>query len=687
MIQPNSYQQRMQPQNGQDYFMQQMAGAPQPQAPQSGDGNVATPGQYASSQYWQQQVQLAQLSRQTNSPHNYARLAAMSSRNPGTAPSGMLTVTDLAIQLVQQQQAPSTASSAPGAMTPVKGSAAIVNGGGGGGGANFYSRQKREQEEEEQQRIINEDINKQFWTSIDLSGQGLGCITPKLFNYMFLQKLYLNHNKLVQVPASIRKLSQLKVLDLSDNQLTTLPAELGLLFTLRYLFLFDNKLTSLPSEFGYLFQLELLGIEGNPLPDATKKLLAEEGTRGVIIDLREKAPVKYSSPPRMWHVYSNKEGGSRQGGAINTDDTVLPEAIDHKDPNKFTLMSYNTLCDKYATAAMYGYTPSWALGWKYRSELLKTEILSFEADIVCLQEVDGNSYEQFWTPMMAERGYQSVFWPKTRARTMSEVESKKVDGCVTFYKTDKFKLIERHSLEYNSLSVRSDDTKTADIYNRVMTKDNIGIITIFEVQGGVNSGQLLTVANTHLHWDPAFRDVKLVQVALLLEELERILAKYASSSTPEGSKYSKYTDIKQIPLIVCGDFNSTSHSGVYRLFDEGKVRPDDKDLEGRELGRYTKNGMSHKFALKSSYSDVKSMRFTNYTPNFVEFIDHIWYSVPSFDVTGLLGPLDEEYASHYVGFPNPHHPSDHIPIMSQFSFKKVKEPQAKPPPPNFGNKK
>jgi CCR4-NOT transcription complex subunit 6 len=48
-------------------------------------------------------------------------------------------------------------------------------------------------------------------------------------------------------------------------------------------------------------------------------------------------------------------------------------------------MCYNTLCEKYATPQTYGYTPSWALSWDYRKDLLLQEILNYNADIVCLQ--------------------------------------------------------------------------------------------------------------------------------------------------------------------------------------------------------------------------------------------------------------------------------------------------------------
>jgi CCR4-NOT transcription complex subunit 6 len=49
------------------------------------------------------------------------------------------------------------------------------------------------------------------------------------------------------------------------------------------------------------------------------------------------------------------------------------------------MFCYNILAEKYATPQMYGYTPSWALAWEYRKELILQEVLAYSADIICLQ--------------------------------------------------------------------------------------------------------------------------------------------------------------------------------------------------------------------------------------------------------------------------------------------------------------
>ncbi|ANB13720.1 CCR4-NOT core exoribonuclease subunit CCR4 [Sugiyamaella lignohabitans] len=691
----------------------------------SANNGSAAASEWMSSTHWQQQMQMAQLSRQTaNSPHSYARSAAVASRTASGQNPIPLTVTELAVQLVQQNQNQTQA-----AKNAAAGGNAVV---GRPAGGMLNPHQRKEQLEEERQRRINEDINKQFWTAIDLSGQGLTNMTPKLFNYNFLQKLYLNHNKLTSLPASVTKLGQLKVLDLSDNLLTDLPAEIGLMYTLRYLFLFDNKLQELPYALGTLFQLEVLGLDGNPLSDHTREIMAKEGTRGVIIDLRERAPVTIESPPREWLLFeedknnskprkdertpqqlqqsrdnkdksnskddkkdgsssanesdSSSVAGTSASSVTTTTNTSANSAVSNGPPSQsdFSIMSYNTLCDRMATPQLYAYTPSWALGWNYRKERLLEEIVSIGTDIICLQEVDKISYDDLWVPKLSKLGYTALHWPKGRARTMPESEAKKVDGCAMFYKHEKIKLIERHNIDYNLLALRKDDfKKTADIYNRVMNKDNIAMINVFEQ---VQTGRLMIVANTHLHWDPAFKDVKLVQVALLLEELEKVVDKYTSNSTPEGAKYPKLTDGKNIPLVVCGDYNSTTDSAVYQLFAQGKIEGTHEDLEGRVYGKITDEGTTHKLGLKSAYSEIGELPFTNYTPNFVEVIDYIWYSTNSLSVGGLLGQIDPEYTKHFVAFPNPHHPSDHIPLAAQFNFKKVKDaPPKHTSTPNFGN--
>lgn len=220
-------------------------------------------------------------------------------------------------------------------------------------------------------------------------------------------------------------------------------------------------------------------------------------------------------------------------------------------------------------------------------------------------------------------------------------------------------MLDKYVVDFSSAAIQREDFKrTADIFNRVMPKDNIAIIILLENK---QTGSKLIVANAHITWDPQFRDVKLVQVAMLLEEIHRLASKWIKvefDRDPDLPPAAQYSDPSQIPLLICGDFNSISESGVYELLSQGHVPKDHDDLSGRVYGNLTRDGISHPFPLKSSYSNVGELRFTNYTPGFTGAIDYIWYTTNSLNVTGLLGDVEDKYLATVPGFPNAHFPSE-----------------------------
>lgn len=218
---------------------------------------------------------------------------------------------------------------------------------------------------------------------------------------------------------------------------------------------------------------------------------------------------------------------------------------------------------------------------------------------------------------------------------------------------------------------RPDFKKTEDMFNRVMTKDNIAVVTLLEHRA---SGARLIVANAHIHWDPEFRDVKLVQVAMLMDELNKIGNDFAKlpSRLNLGEGYDKaplYTNGTKIPTIVCGDFNSIPDSGVYEFLSRGMLEKDHADFMAHVYGTYTGEGLSHRLALRSAYSHIGELPFTNYTPGFQGVIDYLFYTTNSLSVTGLLGEVDKDYLSRVVGFPNAHWPSDHISVLAEFKIR------------------
>ncbi|PYH84505.1 glucose-repressible alcohol dehydrogenase transcriptional effector [Aspergillus uvarum CBS 121591] len=570
-------------------------------------------------EHWQQQLQLAAESRQANSPHYYARTVAQQTKGIQIAPSHP-----------EPQE----------------------NGG-----------------EERNGVVKSKASSRQGWYALDFGGQGLRALSSSLFSYTFLEKLYLNHNKLKTLPPAIGQLRKLTHLDLSSNDLTELPEEIGMLTSLKQLLLFDNTIRTLPYEMGYLYRLEMLGIEGNPLNDVLKTQIIKEGTRALIKYLREEMPVQLPPPDRDWVIL---------------DETATSR---NAPTEKVTVLSHNALCESSATASHFGYTPSRALSWEYRRELILSELRSHDSDIVCLQEVDQGSYNGFFREQLAYNNYKGVYWPRGRAMGMQEEEAKNVDGCATFFKDSKFILLDKQLINFGQTAVRRPDAKGQDdIYNRLWQKDHIAVVVFLENR---LTGSRFIVVNAHLYWDPAFKDVKLIQTAILMEEITKLSDKYAkwpactektafrfadaggneTENPPECAPSMEYSSGEQIPLFMCGDFNSAPGSAAYNLVANGRLTEAHPDLEKRLYGNLSRVGMTHPFKLKSAYNSIGELSFTNYTPDFKDILDYIWFSSNTLHVSALLGEVDKDYLQKVPGFPNFHFPSDHIALFAEFTIK------------------
>lgn len=231
--------------------------------------------------------------------------------------------------------------------------------------------------------------------------------------------------------------------------------------------------------------------------------------------------------------------------------------------------------------------------------------------------------------------------------------------------------MEKQLIEFRRVAMqRPDFKKTDDMFNRVLQRDNIAVVALLENKA---TGARLIVANLHLHWDHQECDVKLVQVALLIDEIDKIAARFArypprlpsaaSSPTDEKSAPSPkpaptYSDGTKIPLIVCGDFNSIPDSGVYEFLANGTVPSDHPDFMSHVYGNYTSEGLRHRLGLKSAYAAMGEHPLTNYTASFHGEIDYIWYSTNNLTVTSVYSEVDTGYLSKVVGFPNVHFPSE-----------------------------
>lgn len=465
------------------------------------------------------------------------------------------------------------------------------------------------------------------WSCMDCSGVGLRVLNQPLFNMKFLTCIYLNQNNLVFIPPAISLLENLELMDLSHNQLRAIPAEIGKLRNLKELLLFHNQLSNLPYELGALFQIHTLGLHGNPLVEPLLTY-SNGGTETVMNHLLDNCPIGIPPPERQWIEVGQKP---------NPDTTC------------FSVFCYNVLCDKYATRQLYGYCPSWALDWNYRKAQILREICTHSTQIVLLQEVETNEYYNFFKPELEKNGYQGVFHPKSRSRTMGEEMAKGVDGCAVFWLTSKLTFRKEKMVEFDRLGSAL-NAGSADMLNRVMPKDNVAVLLVLEDN---QTSKPLIVGNAHLTWDPEFKDVKVIQTVMLMNEMNNFIIEELGEN--QASK---------VPIILGGDFNSTPDSGVFEFITKGSISQSHPDLIGMDYkGFAEKVGLRHNLNMKSAYTG--QMPYTNYTHDFKGIIDYIFFSASVLAPIRLLGPIGESFMRNFDGCPNPHFASDHFSLSAE----------------------
>lgn len=245
----------------------------------------------------------------------------------------------------------------------------------------------------------------------------------------------------------------------------------------------------------------------------------------------------------------------------------------------------------------------------------------------------------------------------------------------------RFTLLKDHLVEFNQLAMANAEGSD-NMLNRVMPKDNIGLAALLKVKdaawdGGVTPEQAqmsqpILVCTAHIHWDPEFCDVKLIQTMMLGNELKSILDETTHSLRPQ----QKY-DASNVQLLLCGDFNSLPDSGVIEFLSAGRVSMDHPDFKElgyksclqRLLGTEGLNEFTHSFKLASAYS-ADIMAYTNYTFDFKGIIDYIFYTKTGMVPLGLLGPISADWLrdNKVLGCPHPHIPSDHFPLLVELEL-------------------
>ncbi|KAK9879423.1 hypothetical protein WA026_006490 [Henosepilachna vigintioctopunctata] len=324
--------------------------------------------------------------------------------------------------------------------------------------------------------------------------------------------------------------------------------------------------------------------------------------------------------------------------------------------NVFRIVTYNILADLYCDSdfsrdSLYAYCPPYALQLDYRKQLILKELMGYNADIICLQEVDRKVFKHDLQPFLSFIGLQGEYAIKG-----GEV----AEGVACFFRSNKFSLLKTDRIVFCEHIDK--DPLFSYIWSKVVENPKL-VTRILELkttlqtvllQSTDNENELLFVANTHLYFHPDADHIRLLQagfaITFIQNSLETIKKEY-----PE----------KRISLVFCGDFNSIPDCGIYKLFTTGSVPEDFIDYKSNAEEAVKNLKLEQNIPLASACG---TPQFTNFTSGFADCLDYIFYQTNNLKVTQVVPLPSNEELTQNTALPSIVFPSDHIALISDIQW-------------------
>uniref|UniRef100_A0A3P8RLV3 2',5'-phosphodiesterase 12 n=1 Tax=Amphiprion percula TaxID=161767 RepID=A0A3P8RLV3_AMPPE len=401
-------------------------------------------------------------------------------------------------------------------------------------------------------------------------------------------------------------------------------------------------------EFGNLQDCEFTWLKEN-IPDSSPKISGQDGGWTQVGRERVHVPSNQDIGCRFKLICTPKDG-SRSGpakelvsvGAVEagpgvcTFDNRHAYTVRGAEWPAVRVVSYNILADVYAQTdlsktVLYPYCAPYALQLDYRQNLIKKELAGYNADIICLQEVDKGVFVDSLVPALDAFGLDGVF----------RIKEKQHEGLATFYRRSKFRLLSRHDVMLSE--ALTSDPIHSDLLEKLsansVLKDRIlqrsTSLQVSVLEDVSKPGRKVCVANTHLYWHPKGGNVRLVQMGVTLQHLRRVISEVA----PEA------------PLLFCGDFNSTPNSGN---FSEAVVPQHHADWSSSGLEEAC--SMELLSAFPPLLSACGQPAYTNYVGGFHGCLDYVF-------VEQVIPLPSHQEVTTYEALPSVAHPSDHIALV------------------------
>eukprot|EP00013_Stygamoeba_regulata_P024651 CAMPEP_0177652374 /NCGR_PEP_ID=MMETSP0447-20121125/13087_1 /TAXON_ID=0 /ORGANISM="Stygamoeba regulata, Strain BSH-02190019" /LENGTH=425 /DNA_ID=CAMNT_0019155597 /DNA_START=83 /DNA_END=1360 /DNA_ORIENTATION=+ len=388
---------------------------------------------------------------------------------------------------------------------------------------------------------------------------------------------------------------------------------------------------------------------------------------------------------------------------------------------RLSVITYNMLAPPWATPKTYPWCDPAHLQWDYRRKLLRSQLLDWcspcpsasaasttaasfpgcsssgssppsacaklpsaqnrtPADLLLLQEVLLDSFEEDFVPTLEQLGFDYVLQTEKRGKTKRGV------GLAICFRSSLLRLRYHHSRSRTMFAVLSpvssppsdvsahashpsaelaatdradgDDDDHAQPPEQTLNADgddddDAQPPTETMTATATATEEDLFVCNVHLDGAPELVDVRFQQTKSLLQ---RLLAYQQEQGVSPGRSR----------LVFGGDFNSDHHSSVYRLLSEGRM-----DAGTTELGRVvTKSEFVHPFQFASAQATAfgREPEFTFVLGEWRSTIDFVLFHRPVLQCVSASPLL---HTSSYSlkrrallekALPSAELPSDHLPL-------------------------
>uniref|UniRef100_A0A1B6CCY4 Nocturnin n=1 Tax=Clastoptera arizonana TaxID=38151 RepID=A0A1B6CCY4_9HEMI len=254
--------------------------------------------------------------------------------------------------------------------------------------------------------------------------------------------------------------------------------------------------------------------------------------------------------------------------------------------------------------------PDGALDWRRRKHQMAEEIIKYDPDVICLQEVDHFHYLK---RILATQGFQGTFFPKPDSPCMYIKGNNGPDGCAIFYRQDKYELLKT-------------ETRVLEVWR--VQSNQVAVLVILRDK---TSNQEICVATTHLK----ARNGALLST--LRNEQGKDLLEFVNTHS-DGR-----------PVILSGDFNAEPIEPIYNTV------------------------LSHDLLkLRSAYcNNAGEPPYTTWKVReegeVKHTIDYIFFSQNNFKVDSILEfPTGEEIGEGRI--PSFSYPSDHFSLVCDLSL-------------------